>query len=478
MADNIGVYDISGQVQRVATSSLSVVHSGLSASINERREAQRERYDRLLKGVATKAQAAQSPFDSTPADPPSWTQIYSGKKHAFVISELSSSQHEVTSLNARISGTAKLENTAVSASGTLLYSKQNQLVKLVYKLTAFSASSMGPAAERSPSTIENIIRIGTAAFDQVSGTYRNNSYWNPATFEIDVPDYGKIRDLKVWVEFIHDHRGGTGTGSSDASNIFWAGGDGTGSLGLNHGLQGMQIALRSPNTNFRYAHPLWNDPTVATLEKMPQSTISDTYKRPPELLRNSYLLWAGHAVEEDLGVALGVHTRSLPTDYFLETVATGSVAGILTYPSFTINSLNLPTYCYNNAHEGRIYIMRPYSNGVALVYAKEIVTTTSNAYYTYMVLNKDKITPNILWGENSGFQTKIARSSSAGWAVDTVADAHYNDKHLAIDSNDKILILSTDSNDQLRIYDKIGSAWIGSSILPPHATFCNYNSIT
>ena len=477
MADNIGVYDISGQLQRVATSSLGVVHSGLSASINERRSTQRTNYNRLLKGAATKVQAAQSPFDATPADPPSWTQFYAGKKHAFLISELSSSQHEVTSLNARISGTAKLENTAVPASGTLLYSKQTQLVKRIYKLTAFSASSMGPAAERLPSTIENLARY--QSFVEISGTYRNNSYWNPATFEIDVPDYGKIRDIKVWVELIHDHRGGPGTGSADASNAFWAGGSGSALTDLRHGLQGLQIALRSPNTNFKNAHPLWNDPTVSDLEKMPSSigtgTLAQTHRNVPELLRNSYLLWAGHTVERDLGITLGALTSSTPSSYFLETVATGTAGNVLGAPSFALDMSGFPFYSYIQENKIKIRVPQNVGSSSPVYTVVSGGTVDSNAAFNDCVIRLDSklLRPTVMYidmPDGSSETLRVLQSSSSGLSMETCysgTNGSAIDFDFAIDKNDKVAaIFMTDQDYAHSIIMSSSTGWQRSLLNP------------
>lgn len=462
MADNSGVYDISGQVQRVVTSSLAIVHSGLSASINERREAQRDRYDRLLKGTATRAEVAQSPFDSTPASPPSWTQVYAGKKHAFVISELSSSQHEVTSLNARISGTVQLENTAVPASGTLVYSKQSRFVTKIYKLSSSIALTQSPGpAEWGPSELENATRsLDFAGSDPVSGTYRNNSMWNPAIFEIDVPDYGKIRDIKVWVEFIHDHRGGVGTGSADASNIFWAGGTGAPTQAPRHGLQGMQIALRSPNTNFMHAHPLWNDPTVANFEKTPHPDIGDVYRFSPEILRNSYLLWAGHAVEEDLGISLGSTTGSLPRSYNVTTLITGTSGNAVTPASLEINGSDQPVIVYGQAQENRMVIFRRSVVNGTVTEAKETVPTNGYPNFITLQLASDKQTPHVMYKSGSASLLYV-RSSSAGWiGPDNVSSIFSNTfPDLAVDSNGKAVIICSALDGQPSLFMSGTSGW-------------------
>lgn len=146
----------------------------------------------------------------------------------------------------------------------------------------------------------------------VSGVYVNNSPYNPAEINIDVTEQGKIRDVRVWVEFVHDIRV---TGSDPTlTNISDSGSPA-------HGLQAVQIALRSPNMFFNSAHPLWNDPSVVSLSYRPDVNVrgnvdqfGDEYQNIPEILKNSYLLWDGHlcsrpTLEIALGTASGVYNR-------------------------------------------------------------------------------------------------------------------------------------------------------------------------
>lgn len=298
--------------------------------LNDRRSYERDVYNRLTQGKATRFEVAEdpppgyvssfsfgdpnpsAPYSSMTVSPPSWTQIPIGKHHEFVIGEMSSSQHEVTSMNAYLSGTQPLERTAVPASASRYYSKQSRFVSLTYKLSASANLPTLPGNERDPSQIENKPRN---TFTAISGSYRNNSYYKPAIFNINVPERGKIRDIKVWVELVHDHRGGVGTGSANVGNPFWCGGSGSTQGDDRVGLGGLQIALKSPNVNFNYAHPMWNAPVVvgdasrkgADIVLVSQGTVPAV----PPLLLGTYLLWAGHRVEEDLGKV--IHTGSKPT---------------------------------------------------------------------------------------------------------------------------------------------------------------------
>lgn len=329
MADhsNIGQFDLSADLM-MSASTQPVAASG---SLNTRRIGERRLYDQLLMGQAKKSQFDEAPsivitqtgpqtFTSASvgqatyarefATPPSWTQSNtpgSDIHHGFVIGSLSSSRHEATRLNAFKSGTAPLEYTAVPASGTIFYSKAQNFVYAVYKLSASLNLPVVPnLPDRSPSTAENGIPRGF--FDATSGSYRNQNYWKPAIFEINIPDYGRIRDIRVWVEFIHDIRGTGSLTSSAGSTAPYA----------YHGLQGVQVALRSPNVHFQYAHPLWNDPKTSGLRKRPDSAITGSanqfgsfYQNVPDLLRGTYLLWAGHAVDDDLGISLGSQTGTI-----------------------------------------------------------------------------------------------------------------------------------------------------------------------
>lgn len=309
----------------------------LSGNINIRRFKERDIYNKLITGRAFRSDVGEAPqtyivdytthqtaslvasYSQQTASVPSWTQFNIGKHHGFVVPALSSSHHEVSRLNAFLSGTFALEATAVPASGAFFYSKAQRFVRKVYAITASAGFSNPSVNEQNPSNIENV--SGRSNFNAVSGSYLNNSYYNPSVVEFNIPDYGKIRDIRVWFEFVHDIRGGTGllTGTLTPANaangvIHWMGGVGTQGSGsyTKHGLQNVQVSLRSPNVSFPYAHPLWNDPQTYNFVKRPDASIAAQYQGVPDLLKNSYLLWAGHAVDDDLGISLGGSTSSLP----------------------------------------------------------------------------------------------------------------------------------------------------------------------
>jgi len=84
----------------------------------------------------------------------------------------------------------------------------------------------------------------------VSGVYVNSTFYDPVKMSVPIVEKGRIRDIRVWVELIHDHR------NVDESALYNV----PGVSQYAWGLQSLQVALRSPNTNFNAAHPIWNAP--------------------------------------------------------------------------------------------------------------------------------------------------------------------------------------------------------------------------
>lgn len=292
--------------------------SMVTGSLDLMRRRQRNNYDRLITGGILRSEVGESPDRSLSgnfgivsgssnyanqfATVPAWTQHQIGKHHAFVAPALSASgeQHLAGRLNTFFNGTEALERTAVPASRSLYYSKAQRMVYKIYKLSASIDLPVNPITlEQYPFTGE--ITAPRSIFVTASGSYRANSYFNPSVFEIDIPDYGRIRDLRVWVEFIHDVRSGTGS-------------IGTVSPLPYQGIGNVQVAIRSPNVTFKSGHPLWNDPKAAnfglrgSLVNLTGSSNQfgdDRYHKIPSLLDSAYLLWAGHNVDrDDLSVTL------------------------------------------------------------------------------------------------------------------------------------------------------------------------------
>ncbi len=274
----------------------------LSGNVNFNKLQQRDKYNRLLMGTAKRFEfgEAPDPGSNTPyanqlATSPTWTQSAVGLRHGFVSQAISSSNYEIQNLNAYFSGTDNLETSAVPASGNLYYSKQNRFRHVIYKLSASINLPDKPGNLTLCSTEEYGTRAtGSNHFYQGSGSYRNNNINNPSVFEVFVPEYGKIRDIKVWVEFVHDRRCGFRPSTGSA---FLLGGTGSyaDDYAHHHGLQNIVIALKSPNVNFDFAHPLWNSKRLKEKFNNVISTGS--------IFRSSYLLWAGHFAEGISGIS-------------------------------------------------------------------------------------------------------------------------------------------------------------------------------
>lgn len=358
MADNPEILDLNADIVKVYSG--SVTRSEASGNLNLRRMRSRTNYNRFVNGLLTRDVVGEAPipaytsqdlqiltssdkatidkfvviygsgtrgnpaslyvtgglfpesssiftYAQQSASVPSWTQVPIGKHHAFVITPLSSSDHEVSRLNAFSSGQLPLEQSAVPASATVYYSKATRLVYKVYKLSAsIDLPVLPPDLEQFPFNQE--ITTPRPVFDATSGSYRAFSAYNPAVFEINIPDYGRIRDIRVWVEFIHDVRLGTGSIGSSGPNP-------------DQGLHDVTVALRSPNVSFRAAHPLWNDPQTFGFSFNPTSNLTGAlnqfgnfYNQVPEVFRSSYLLWAGaDVISDDLASTFSGWKQAYPS---------------------------------------------------------------------------------------------------------------------------------------------------------------------
>jgi hypothetical protein len=91
MADGIGVYQITGSVETTVINISTLVCSnsfGSISGLNSRRSEAKKYYTSYL----------------TSSNSPSWTQQLIGKKHAFVLTPMSSSNELMYSWNAYMSG--------------------------------------------------------------------------------------------------------------------------------------------------------------------------------------------------------------------------------------------------------------------------------------------------------------------------------------------------------------------------------------
>ena len=326
MSSDFGIYRITGSVEPIISASSLTALQPPSGNINLRRLPERLARDDQEVSISS---------------------ALFGSSRAFVIPEISSSKHEISSRNAFLSGSELVEDGVVSVYADSFFSKQNKLVRKIYKVTGSLVLSGSALVDQDQDIGQDENGSRVSAFHAVSGTFRNRNPFDPVRIEFDVPDHGKIRDVKVWVELIHDHRGGPGTGSYSGNPFLGQDdgmGGGTGDLNPypRQGLQGLQIALRSPNVTFPFAHPLWNDKTVISFPKWStDQTLSSSFYAVPEILRNSYLLWAGHSVEEDLSTTLGFHTSTLvENDFTVRTINSSSfgpgISGSLPFVTGTI----------------------------------------------------------------------------------------------------------------------------------------------
>lgn len=120
-------------------------------------------------------------------DPPRPTASHEGLDAR---SALSSSQHEVTNLNL-----IRVGSLTGTAEGDGWYSKRDRLVRRIFKVSA---------------SLELSDALGGAEWDPDQGVYFSSSL-NPGTLlgettllvPLEVGAHGRIRDVRVWVEFAH-----------------------------------------------------------------------------------------------------------------------------------------------------------------------------------------------------------------------------------------------------------------------------------
>lgn len=259
---------------------------------------------------------------------PSWTHTSIGTNHGFVMHDLSSSIHEVTSLNCFFSGTEGLELSAVPASSSLYYSKRSRLSTVTVKHTASILDTTRVPNEFTPVVFAELtgtdISFVTGSVDDAYGiagfnTLLGTSILVPASIKIDVPVSGKIVDIKVWIEMM------TVSGS----------GFGVGYPGGVYPLGSFFAALRSPNVTWGHAHPIRND---AALKRVFTSNLGDfslankfgaigsLFFGPKITIsyRDSFILWEGPSI-------FGPSSVAGPWD---RDEVTGSLFVTSRYPSF------------------------------------------------------------------------------------------------------------------------------------------------
>jgi hypothetical protein len=230
------------------------------AGLEYRNYEERDRYDRLLRGRALRAEVGQDAVvGNLYADPPSWTQRYADLKHEFVIQALSGSDdaHFSRVWNLRKSGSEAQENSPVPATASLYYPKTSTVTRIYAVTASVGNPNFSPHLGLSYNAVSGT-QVNTTAVGVNSGTQFDPWYVN-----ISVPDRGELVDIKVWVEVLHVSSS-TQTGH------------------LSH-LGGCVIGLISPNVNFKSSIPIANSPDNRT------TINSFTYKD----IGSMYPLWIG-----------------------------------------------------------------------------------------------------------------------------------------------------------------------------------------
>jgi hypothetical protein len=224
------------------------------------------------------------------------------RNSSYVTTVLSSSDHEVTSLNLWRSGSEPLETTAVPASASMYYSKHGRYRHVIVKKTASVKDLIRlPAGMDGATPVYYVPGKGTDV-TSVTGTVAYTSIFNysligssikfPAVIPVEVPHRGRIVDLKVWIELMQ---------VSGSSSV-----DGAGRYPLGN----LAIAIRSPNLSGFHAHPIRNDPilkkvftsdlaeftAVSDHDPIGRSLFGPDYISP--FYRDSFILWEGPGLFE------------------------------------------------------------------------------------------------------------------------------------------------------------------------------------
>jgi hypothetical protein len=230
-----------------------------------------------------------------------------------MLPQYSSSNHEVTRLNAIVSGVIEYRPDTVktwrSTSGRSAQTTSSQYagermmqptaVSTLYYTKNTLSGSVDPKFKRLMYVLNS---SDTGTIPGGSGS----SYWNTAdrgdveggigqygrivdansqdTFQAWIPvnEKGKIRDIRVWVELVHKSR----TPGDYAT-----------------GLKGLQIAMLSPNVRGKGAYPIWNmngaeeflydaNPNVTGTDGLLGRSISNV--QPEIFASGAYILWDGH----------------------------------------------------------------------------------------------------------------------------------------------------------------------------------------
>ncbi len=179
---------------------------------------------------------------------------------------LSSSHNSERLANYFVSGTEPVESSPVPASATLYYSKNTGYQRIIVKHTASALDVVNAVGTTSVTGVflpyifiagkgvDVSMVTGNLDFGPSTGTFGGRYQSTPTTaaeIYIPVTSFGKIVDIKVWVELVHVSSSGNGGGA--------------------YPLGSTVIALRSPNVTWGNAHPIRNDKNL----KMVYTTNTD-----------------------------------------------------------------------------------------------------------------------------------------------------------------------------------------------------------
>jgi hypothetical protein len=229
------------------------------------------------------------------------------------------------------------------------YSKKQKLQKIVYKVSAsgdfdtlyppyrnMTDANHGCGASVTPWTFPNeLVACGaaltrTAIFEPKSGSFVYNTLDEPREVEFDVAEYGKIIDIKVWVEFLHDTCGMHGAFASGPTMTLT---DLITAIQYKQGdLANTAVFLRSPNVNFESAFPLLNNKKFKNTKTFYNRfasgltpSVSIVEKRP-SIMNNSYVLWCGKNLLGTfiIGAANQQARATWNSDFHMRTIFTDS----------------------------------------------------------------------------------------------------------------------------------------------------------
>lgn len=215
----------------------------VEGNLNFRRIPEKKRYNDWLLGRALRTDLGHNEDDgNSTSTPPAWVQSHTGKNQAFVISNVSSSLQN--SLNVYMSGTEAAEQTEMSASVEKFYTKNATETK-IYSLTAssdLSGTLHGVGKFVASLSASRLYDNGNEVFSERSS--------DVIRFPIFVPDYGRILNIRVWVEIIN-----TALGQSTLRDI--------------------NLAISSPNVTGFKSIPWMNSPKF--IKKIDYNYNSDSF---------------------------------------------------------------------------------------------------------------------------------------------------------------------------------------------------------